>query len=93
VTAQLADDLARVLHGEPLGLCFHELARRVGRRDSLVRAALRDDRRFARIGTGRGARWRVRNRREKPRADLGREAEEQARVRAMLDLRGPWWGL
>jgi hypothetical protein len=55
----LADDLAHVLTVEPFGLSCRTLARRVHRRDVVVREALRDDARFERSGRNRGSRWRL----------------------------------
>jgi hypothetical protein len=54
-----ADDLERVLDGEPFGLSGRELARRVGHRRSEVLTVLRADPRFVHAGTGRGSLWRV----------------------------------
>jgi hypothetical protein len=59
VSARLADDLARVLEGEPFGLTCRELRRRVGRRLADVLAALEEDSRFEHSGRSRGSRWRI----------------------------------
>jgi hypothetical protein len=84
------DDLARALDREPLGLPFRDLARRVKGRWSDVLRTLRTDPRFGQVGKGKGSRWRLAG---NARATHSREEREQARVRVMLDLRGPWWGL
>jgi hypothetical protein len=88
----LADDLARLLASEPLGLSGCELARRAGRRRLAVIDALEADPRFEHDGSGRGSRWRLNGHGTRWEPQI-REEREQARVRAMLDLRGPWWGL
>jgi hypothetical protein len=59
VRDRLADDLARVLRAEPLGLPCHVLARRVHRRRAVVRVTLRDDPRFEHYGRTHGSRWRL----------------------------------
>ena len=59
MSVELADDLARVLDGEPLGLSCYELARRVQRRRADVLAELRADPRFEHEGDRRGSRWRL----------------------------------
>lgn len=58
-SGELADELAAVLRGKPLGSSCNELARRLGRRRRDVLEALRWDPRFERCGTGRGSRWRI----------------------------------
>jgi hypothetical protein len=93
VIVQLADDLARLLDGEPLGVSCDDLAQRIGRRRSVVLDVLRADPRFMHLGIGRGSRWRVSARLGTEWDGQIRDDREQARVRAMLDLRGPWWGL
>ena len=55
----IADDLARVLAAEPVGLPCRELARRVHRRFVDVLAVLRADPRFVHRGRTRGSRWRL----------------------------------
>jgi hypothetical protein len=59
VIGQLADDLAAVLAGEPLGLPCAELTARVKRRRGDVLAVLRADPRFERHGENRRSRWRL----------------------------------
>jgi hypothetical protein len=55
----LADDVARVLASEPLGLPCCDVARRVRRRRGDVLSVLLGDRRFVHDGRGRGSRWRL----------------------------------
>jgi hypothetical protein len=55
----LADDLARVLREEPLGVSGRHLARQVRRRLADVLATLHDDPRFEQHGRNRGSRWRL----------------------------------
>jgi hypothetical protein len=68
----LADDLARVLAGEPGGLSWRELTRRAGRRPADVGAALRADPRFRHAGRGRGSRWSLAGKRSGKRVDAPR---------------------
>jgi hypothetical protein len=55
----LADDLARLLDGEPAGLSCDVLAARLGRRRVDVLAVLQSDPRFTHRGRGRGSKWRT----------------------------------
>lgn len=55
----LADDLAHLLAGEPLGLPCDELTYRLRRRRASVLAALNGDPRFEHSGRARGSRWRL----------------------------------
>jgi hypothetical protein len=80
----LADDLARVLDAEPLGLSCAELARRTRRRLADVLAALRGDPRFQHDGRGRGSRWRLAVAREGVWEGRGRKDRPGLTVRITL---------
>jgi hypothetical protein len=56
--SQLAEEITHVLReAEPLGLPAKEIARRIRRRESIVRAELAADPRFRHSGARRGSRW------------------------------------
>jgi hypothetical protein len=57
--SRLADDLAALLAGEPVGLPCAELVARLKRRRGAVLDALRGDPRFEHQGRNRGSRWRL----------------------------------
>jgi hypothetical protein len=63
ITELVAGELAELLEGEPFGLSGREIARRLARRSADVYACLRADPRFECVGNGRGARWKLRERR------------------------------
>jgi hypothetical protein len=56
---QLAAYIAAVLKDETGGMSCSAIARRLGMRDGDVRAVLRADPWFVRVGTTRGARWQL----------------------------------
>jgi hypothetical protein len=81
----LGDLLADVLDAEAGGLSCVALARRVHRRKSDALAVLQRDRRFARTGGGRGARW---HRRHGPWEQRGTTAERERDSQVEVDHTG-----
>jgi hypothetical protein len=55
--SQLAEEIARELASEPLGLPLAELGRRLRRREGDIRAELRNSPRFVPSGETKGRRW------------------------------------
>jgi hypothetical protein len=85
----LADELAELLTLVPAGLPLRALARRVRRRDSYVRLALRTDPRFGVRGTTRGRRWYVRDAHRGPQNDVGRNLSGDPGPDTALTESGP----
>ncbi len=70
----LAEEIARGLAYEPLGLPLSELGRRLRRREGDIRAELRHDPRFVPSGETKGRRWHLvatRSARDRPPVRLG----------------------
>lgn len=91
VDLELADAVADVLGDERLGLPLAEIARRLHRRESDIRAVLRRDARFAARGHTRGRRWLAvaREPRERPSERMGRNPTAHPDSRATSALNRP----